>query len=703
MPKPVPQAGSGGFVRGMTQPPVSLSQHLLTRSDLAKLGIPAGRILTWLGNGWLDQVGALPGHGTQGDPVFAVLTRELRHELANRLLELGKDTVVFSPLRVRSLLMRSLLLQQHGTTPPAKTAAPATAEPPEADPVIEALLDPDVADALRSTAHDLEREVETVLELAREEARLEAIEQAAEAAANSEGDPMEDGFRAADDDDAANESHDVDFFDVDDLADELGVWTEDPPRAAPPVEEPAEDQPAVNEVDADVSPSPAEPLQSPIVEPTQDAVATDVAAQDVPEEATLDDVASEIVEPVLEQAGAQEGADEEPIAEQPVPDNEVVVDVSPSLAEPLQSAIAEQTQDAVATDVGAQGAPEEATLDDVASEIVEPVLEQAVAQEGAGEETIAEQPVPDNEVVADVSPSPAEPLESAIAADIEGPSEHNIEPTLAGVAPAEGFVSHAEQAELEPTMAAATDEVQGTSASAEAAEISPPQSPEANALEDMLSAPMQPAEADSEFAATPAAAFEEAAPAPEVPTESPTLAPSATSTTIEPVRQEPTGVVTSDAAMQRVESFLGELRGVLVELATRPPAPPIDVQPLVAAVQQGFTQARDQSQATDTALASLTNRIGDFGEKVEHGVALAVHAALGSKSTAVPGPVMSAPAAFVVPRQDRTTVALFAIGFLVLCWTVIFWFKTGSPRLALGTLIGANVVGCCLLVGRRSN
>lgn len=127
------------------------------------------------------------------------------------------------------------------------------------------------------------------------------------------------------------------------------------------------------------------------------------------------------------------------------------------------------------------------------------------------------------------------------------------------------------------------------------------------------------------------------------------------------------------------------------------------MQPLVAAVQQGFTQARDQSQATDTALASLTNRIGDFGEKVEHGVALAVHAALGSKSTAVPGPVMSAPAAFVVPRQDRTTVALFAIGFLVLCWTVIFWFKTGSPRLALGTLIGANVVGCCLLVGRRSN
>ncbi|MBP8302015.1 MAG: hypothetical protein KA020_16730, partial [Planctomycetes bacterium] len=76
---------------------------------------------------------------------------------------------------------------------------------------------------------------------------------------------------------------------------------------------------------------------------------------------------------------------------------------------------------------------------------------------------------------------------------------------------------------------------------------------------------------------------------------------------------------------------------------------------------------------------------------------------LGSKSTPAPGPVMSAPAAFVVPRQDRTTVALFAIGFLVLCWTVIFWFKTGSPRLALGTLIGANVVGCCLLVGRRSN
>jgi len=32
---------------------------------------------------------------------------------------------------------------------------------------------------------------------------------------------------------------------------------------------------------------------------------------------------------------------------------------------------------------------------------------------------------------------------------------------------------------------------------------------------------------------------------------------------------------------------------------------------------------------------------------------------------------------------------------------VLFWFKTGSPRLALGTLVGANLVGCCLLAGRR--
>jgi hypothetical protein len=36
-----------------------------------------------------------------------------------------------------------------------------------------------------------------------------------------------------------------------------------------------------------------------------------------------------------------------------------------------------------------------------------------------------------------------------------------------------------------------------------------------------------------------------------------------------------------------------------------------------------------------------------------------------------------------------------------LCWSAIFWFKTGNAGLAVSTLVGANVIGCCLLAGRR--
>ena len=112
--------------------------------------------------------------------------------------------------------------------------------------------------------------------------------------------------------------------------------------------------------------------------------------------------------------------------------------------------------------------------------------------------------------------------------------------------------------------------------------------------------------------------------------------------------------------------------------------------------------AGEQAKATDSALASLTTRLGEFGEKVEHGVALAVHAALGPRTqVAQPVPALITAPSFVVAKTERSTIALFAIGFLLLCWTGIFWFKTGNTRIAVSTLVGANVVGCCLLLGRN--
>jgi hypothetical protein len=138
-------------------------------------------------------------------------------------------------------------------------------------------------------------------------------------------------------------------------------------------------------------------------------------------------------------------------------------------------------------------------------------------------------------------------------------------------------------------------------------------------------------------------------------------------------------------AMTRVESFLGELRQALVELAGRPQPQPVDVQPLVAAVQSGFVHSAEQ--------------LGDLGKRVEASVASAVRTALDHEGAGHGGG--PTPASIVVPRTDRSTTVLFAIGFLLLCWTAIFWFKTGSPKLAFGTLVGANLVGCCLVAGRQ--
>ncbi len=44
---------------------------------------------------------------------------------------------------------------------------------------------------------------------------------------------------------------------------------------------------------------------------------------------------------------------------------------------------------------------------------------------------------------------------------------------------------------------------------------------------------------------------------------------------------------------------------------------------------------------------------------------------------------------------------LGAVTLVVLAWSILFWIKTGSPRLALGTLIGANLIACCMLLSRR--
>ena len=195
------------------------------------------------------------------------------------------------------------------------------------------------------------------------------------------------------------------------------------------------------------------------------------------------------------------------------------------------------------------------------------------------------------------------------------------------------------------------------------------------------------------------------------------VAATAEATTEEPVAataEEPQDFALTNATMDRVQDFLGELKSALVEMAQRPapapePAPaaepaPVDVTPLVEAMQQGFERSASQATETTTALASLAQRMGEFGERVETGLTNGVRS-MQSPHADTSGPVMAMAAPqteFVASGGNRQALVLSAVAVLVVCWSILFWVKTGSPRLALGTLVGANAIGCCMLLARRN-
>jgi len=235
-----------------------LQQHLLTRSDLARLGVPAGDILAWLARGAIEQVGTLAGDGGD-DPVFTAAP-ELRADLSARLASIGKSAVVMSPLRVRSFLLRALMNRPASaeTTTAEVEPNPTALSPSEA--LAEHLATTDLAQVLHEAATELEADVEHVLRIAEEEARLEAS--VGVAAADAVPAPAESGngeFADAEPKDtepsaelADGDEADADeaCFDVDDLASALGEWDEDPATTEvdPPVAA-AEDNGADNDND----------------------------------------------------------------------------------------------------------------------------------------------------------------------------------------------------------------------------------------------------------------------------------------------------------------------------------------------------------------------------------------------------------------------------------------------------------------------
>ena len=148
-----------------------------------------------------------------------------------------------------------------------------------------------------------------------------------------------------------------------------------------------------------------------------------------------------------------------------------------------------------------------------------------------------------------------------------------------------------------------------------------------------------------------------------------------------------------------MQDFLGDLKSALVEMAHRP-QPTVDVEPLVEALQAGFDRSAEQAAQTSTAVASLSEHMTQFGRNIEGGVAKSLGTMQQSRQMSL-GPGNGKTPEFVDDQGRSPAVVLGAISLIVLGWSILFWIKTGSPKLALGTLIGANAIACCLLLARR--
>lgn len=158
----------------------------------------------------------------------------------------------------------------------------------------------------------------------------------------------------------------------------------------------------------------------------------------------------------------------------------------------------------------------------------------------------------------------------------------------------------------------------------------------------------------------------------------------------QPQQDEPS--ITS-SHLETVQEFLGELKVTLVELADRPhPRPADELAPVVDALRAGAEASAEQAGETNEALRALGSQVGQLGERVEAGVAQA----LGASRSAVYAPQ-------VVERAPSSpaNAVLAAVALVVLGWAILFWIKADSPRLAIGTLVGANAVACCMLLARR--
>ena len=257
-------------------------------------------------------------------------------------------------------------------------------------------------------------------------------------------------------------------------------------------------------------------------------------------------------------------------------------------------------------------------------------------------------------------------------------------------------VSETDDAEL-PTQPETTEATNTTTVETETEERDAPEHElRADELAELLATP----EADEDESEAAAAELEGG----DAPVEQTAEEPAATSDQDAPAeanaapvedapQPQPDEPSITSSHLETVQEFLGELKGTLVELADRPhPRPADELAPVVDALRAGAEASAEQAGESNEALRALGSQVGQLGERVEAGIAQA----LGASRPAVYAP----PVVERAPSSPANAV-LAAVALIVLGWAILFWIKADSPRLAIGTLVGANAVACCMLLTRR--
>ncbi|MFT4514349.1 MAG: hypothetical protein ACI89X_000026 [Planctomycetota bacterium] len=487
------------------------------------------------------------------------------------------------------------------------------------------------------------------------------------------------------DDDVAKEAAD-ERIDLPDLATEKGIASDIDANAQP--SECSEDGTLSNELDVNAADEAvSEEAVVEVVQQEIDGISTDESASDNVSETAANDVDEQTL-------GTNIGDDALELDDLPAAEEATdMVDEPPesSGSDECEAQFEDAELGALMADIGGSGVvpgadEEQQELQDVFGD-----PDDATAQV---EPTIGEEPPANPEATAEVSAdTDAEPTANEVVDPAADTEPETVLDAAADVEP-ETVLDAADDVEPETVLDAA-DDVEPEALSEDAPSKEPPAEQQqdnaaSNAPESVIAEPA--VGTGEQVAPTDVKPIEEVAP--ETTAEIP--AASAPANQDSSIDEE---LALTSNSVDKVRDFLGDLKSALVEMAHRPQQA-VNVEPLVEALQAGFNRSAEQATQTSTAVASLSEHMSQFGRNIEGGVAKSIET-IRQSQVGQPVPTNASEPNFVRGQSKSQTVVLGTISLVVLGWSILFWIKTGSPRLALGTLIGANAIACCLLLSRR--